>query len=352
MTSLFGVLSMTFFSEYLAESKRQRDRGRCLHFSDGVRCNEIISAHSIQKRGQLGLIAENGHVYRFNADPSTLRQTDDGMPQPKMIGINKASAFLGFCKQHDNSLFELIDNEPLKPNKLQIALYAYRCLCREYFVKENAVNVFRKFLNHPELDLHERTFLESCFRGNTHGLNGLKHHKNQYENAIQNNLFDEFEFTYFTSKSRCSLQLSGLLYPDYDFLGQKLQDLGNWGSPLDLITFFTAPTDDGWAFGFGWHRSSHATCAALVQSLASQVSFGSSLADAVVRLSLSCCENHAFRMSWWDGLPLNLKQCVIKQMHLMVNPATPVPSNYLTAGMEGLADWNFEYVQTTLSVNA
>jgi hypothetical protein len=56
--------------------------------------------------------------------------------KPKKIGINKATTFYGFCQHHDNKLFELIDNYPLKPDKQQMALYAYRCLCREYFFKK------------------------------------------------------------------------------------------------------------------------------------------------------------------------------------------------------------------------
>jgi hypothetical protein len=342
---------MHFISDHHEESKRQNDRGRCLHFADGVRCNEIIAAHSIQKRGQLGLIAEDGHVYRLNADPSTLRDSG-GIPYPKRIGIRKASTFVGFCKHHDNALFAPIDNATLEPRHQQIALYAYRSLCREYFVKENAVAVLGKLKDHPDIDSQRQSMLKAGFVGHSLGLDGLRHHKQHYDEALKNNLFDEFEFTYFTSSSRCSLQLSGLLYPDFDFLGQRLQDLGNWKSPLDLIAFFTAPTADGWAYGFAWHQSSNRTCVPFMQSLASQVHMGQRPEDMLVRFSLSCCENHAFRISWWDSLPATSKQSAVERVHLMVHPSMPVPSNYLACGCEGLADWNFEYVQTTLPTSA
>lgn len=342
---------MSFSTDYQHESKRQDARGRCLHFSDGARCNEIISAHSIQKSGQLRLIAEDGHVYRLNADLSTLNQTK-GVPSPKKIGLTKTSTFAGFCKHHDNSLFVPIDNTPLGPAKDQIALYAYRCLCRELFVKENAVRLLERMKAHPDVEPHTKSFLKSSLKGHALGLDGLVHHKRHYDEALCNGRYEEFEFTYFTSTSRCSLQLSGLLYPDFDFLGQRLQNLGDWSSPLDLITFFTAPTGEGWAFGFGWHTSSSRSCIPFIQSLAVRAAEGEKIQDALLRFSFSCCENHAFRISWWDKLPEVAKRTIVDRVILMAHPHIQVPPDYLVGGCENIADWNFEYVHTTLHADA
>jgi len=343
--------SMSFAADFQQEAKRQSDRGRCLHFTDGARCNEIISAHSIQKSGQLSLIAEDGHVYRLNADLSTLKK-NNGRPQPKKIGINKTSTFAGFCRHHDNTLFESIDNAPLSPDRHQIALYAYRCVCREFFVKENAVKVLEAMKAHPGLDSRRRSFLASSLTGHSLGLEGLKHHKIYYDEALLGKDYDKFEYTYFTSTSKCSLQLSGQLYPDFDFMGKCVQDLGDWTSPLDLLTFFTAPTSDGWAFGFAWHVSSNRSCVPFIQSLASRVSGGERTEDALLRFVFSCCENHAFRISWWDRLSEHAQQAVVERMLLMAHPNIPVPSTYLVSGCEGVADWRFEFVHTTLRADA
>lgn len=167
---------MPFIKDYLSQLKRESNRGRCLHYSDGVQCNEIIDAHSIQKRGQLANIAESGHVYRLDASMAVLR-TSGGLPTFKKVGLNKASTFAGFCKQHDNSLFEPIDNGPLLLDHRQVALYAYRCLCREFFVKENAVRALNTIVQHAELDSDVRAFFQATQIGHTSGFNGLLHHK-------------------------------------------------------------------------------------------------------------------------------------------------------------------------------
>lgn len=342
---------MSFFEDSQREFKKHSQRGRCLHYFDDTRCNEIISAHSIQKRGQLSLIAEEGHVYRLSADLSIL-QKSNGIPGMKKVGVNRASTFAGFCKQHDNKLFEPIDNFPLGPVKHQIALYAYRCLCREYFVKENAVTVLDKMKDHTELNIQQQGFLAASKFGQSIGFAGLQHHKSIYEAALIASDYEQFEFTYFTSASPCPMQLSGLLYPDYDFEGEFLQDLGKHDAPLDLITFFTAPITNGWAFGFGWHASSNRTCIPFIQSLAQRVAMGEKVEDALLRFSFSCCENHAVRISWWDGLNESARKAATERVLLMIHPYVPVPSHYLAKGCEGIADWQYEYVHTTVSAAA
>lgn len=340
---------MAFIEDYLQEMKRQSNRGRCLHFDKGGRCNEIVAAHSIQKSGQLKSIAEDGHIYRLSATHSILKDTG-GFPAPKKIGLNQASTFAGFCKYHDNNLFKAIDDTPLIPNHEQIALYAYRCVCREFFTKENAVRVLESLHNHHDLAPQAQESLRLSLKGNSLGFEGLKYHKEQYEESIKLNQYHDFEYILFTSTSSCHLQMSGLLYPDFSFTGEILQNLGNWDSPLELITFFTAPATDGWYFGFAWHVTSQNICVPFIRSLGSYVGHGGKLEDALLRFSFSCCENHAFRISWWDKLPEASKSNLLDRMSLMASPYVPVPQGYLTQGCEGIADWSFDYVLTTQSI--
>jgi hypothetical protein len=70
MTKLIQMPNNQFLNSIDKEFKRQQSHGRCLHFLDGKTCNQFIKVHSIQKRGQLDLIAEEGHVYRLYPDNS------------------------------------------------------------------------------------------------------------------------------------------------------------------------------------------------------------------------------------------------------------------------------------------
>jgi hypothetical protein len=273
---------MMFLGDFLSEVKKQSTRGRCLHFDRGDRCNEIVDAHSIQQSGQLRFIQENGHVYRIVADISVLKKSG-GIPQPSKVGWNKVSTFNGFCQRHDSELFEPMDNGPLTPNDEQISLYAHRCLCREYFVKENAARTLQNLSKHDEIPKHLKDFMTASSLGQSLGFSRIQHHKETFDRAIRRREFNEFEYVCFASTSAWDMQLSGILSPDHDFLGQQIQNLGEIRSPLALITFFTAPMSEGWAYTFAWHRSSHEVCNRLMRTLATQVHSGHSIADALLR---------------------------------------------------------------------
>lgn len=334
---------MSFTQAHQAAMAQQRNRGRCLHYDSGARCDAIISAHSIQRGGQLNLIAEEGHVYRLFADLSTLKATR-GKPQLKKAGVNKVSTFRGMCKYHDNRLFAPIDDRPLTFDHQQVALYAYRSVCREYFGKENAAHSLAAMIDHPDVPETRRQLLLDSAQGHAFGFQHLHKHKVTYDAAIARGDFAEFRFIIFRLSSPCSIQAAGLLFPDYDFLGHKLQNLGPEADTLDLLTFFTAPTKEGWAYVLAWHETSEQTCQLARQSLQEGICRGGRLEDMLLRISLAC-ENHAIRISWWDGLSLSAQSAALAALAVGADPRVATPVDYLACGCEGLADWKFDSVQ-------
>ena len=190
------------------------------------------------------------------------------------------------CGQHDNQLFTPIDNIPLTGSHEQVALYAYRSICREYFVKGNASITLNEMLGYPDLNWSQLQLLRGAARGQAIGFQRLKRHKDIYDECLAAKDFSGFKFVIFESKSKFSFQASGLIFPDFDFLGRQLQDLGRQTKDLDLLTFFTAPTVEGWAFVFAWHESSERSCSWLIQSLAESGSAGAKLEDTLLRFGL------------------------------------------------------------------
>ena len=61
-------------SDYIKTQKQLAQKGRCLHYENGSRCNEIIKAHSIQRNRSLSAIADNGHVYKIFANIGSLKK--------------------------------------------------------------------------------------------------------------------------------------------------------------------------------------------------------------------------------------------------------------------------------------
>ena len=336
----------SFLSDFLAEAKRQDGRGRCLHYDNGERCNNVISAHSIQKHGQLDLIAEDGHVYRLHMSPNILRK-NEGLPVVRKVGIGKVSTFFGFCKAHDNTLFRPIDTQVLANNPEQVALYAFRSFAREYFVKENQHAIASKLQNHADIRDTERSLIKSVTVGSGFAMERLRWHKSALDKSLLSHTYTDFEYTYFKSQSPCAIQCSGVWFPDFDFLGGTLQHINDWESRLDLMAAFTAPVIDGWAFGFAWHKSSSRSGRLLMQSLQQFIKQGGKLEDALLRLTLACFENHAIRVSWWDTLPPEMQRAAIAKMSIGIDLNTELPSDYLRVGCNEIADWSFDLVESS-----
>jgi hypothetical protein len=335
---------MRFIDEYLKDIKRQKNVGRCLHYESGDRCNNIANAHTIQQGNLLSLIQEEGHVINISADYSDLKRSG-GKLVAKRIGVNKVSTFLGFCQKHDNELFELIDNYPFFPSKEQAFLYSYRALCREYFTKENAIKVFENQASRTGLSNFQRHCLEASLLGSMAGFERIKYHKERFDKSLSSSCWKDIRYVSFNISERPTVLVSGAIFPDFDFLGYELQDLGDLEAILSMAAFFIAPTNSGWSFVFAWHSSSDEVCERLKRSLATCVYNKESLSDILFRCIFSWSENHAISPSWWGSLTKAEKEAVCERSLYMIHPEMPIRNDYLRVGLEGICKWKVESVQ-------
>jgi hypothetical protein len=326
-------------SNHFETIKKLTNKGRCLHYDNGHRCDKIIKAHSIQKNRSLSEIADNGHVYIISSGKNNWKLTYEKR------GINKVSTFLGFCKLHDNELFEPIDNYPLIPTDQQIILYSYRSICRELFVKENSVALFESQINNS---FDKKIIIETisgCKTGATLGLDNLKRHKGIYDKCLINHSYSDIRYTLFISKQKPTIAFSGLFYPDFDFMGRPLQNLGDQNSSLQLITICSAPMPHGWGFLLAWHVTSSHVCIQLMRSLATMIHNNEdSLGDYLFRLVMSNCENLAISPQWWEALPAEKKEQIEDRATLMADIFSTTEPCYLTKDLDGISNWRFENI--------
>lgn len=332
----------------LKKQKQVRKSGRCLHFDKGIRCSEIINAHSIQKKQSLMSISRNGHVYTLSTNMGSIIK-NKGLPAYELNGINNVSTFLGFCKTHDNELFEIIDNYPLEPTEHQVFLYAYRSLCRELYVKENASILLKEHISNAAGHDFIRSQFENMSVGTDYGLNNLKIHKSAYDESLKYKRYNDINYVVFMSDSQPNMVFSGLFYPDFDFMGRQLQYLGNIGHNLELITFCSCPMATGWGFLFAWHNSGSRACKEFMASLATQIHEGHKISDLLFRLVISCCENHAISPEWYDSLSAEKLSQIVERFNLSVSPFSVTPSTYLSEGLEGIGNWEFKFCRSNLT---
>lgn len=329
-------------SKFHQVSGKLRKRKVCYHVEAGGDCDRIIRAHSIQKSKALRLLSENGHVYRLSD-----KLNEDRSIEFRLMGVEKASTFQGFCKKHDNELFEPIDNYDFDFSDNQAFLYSYRSLCRELYVKENQNKLSGSMRDYFESVGHQqfRDLFSDMHLGSGNGLRGLFLTKEKYDDVWRSGEFDKVEWLAFKFEHPPNMMFSGIMYPDFDFQGRKLQDLSDLESNLRLITFCAAPSGEGWVFIFSWHEDYADICRHFVRSLALQ-SAGSpeAIGDILFRLVISGCENLVIAPSWWDSLDEIKKENVKTVMGTIGTPLSASYEDYLTTGLEEISEWQANVV--------
>lgn len=331
-------------SEFFDYQKKLSQKGRCFHYDNGHRCNEIIRAHSIQRNQSLAAIAHNGHVYKISSNIGSLKKNKGRLTYEK-YGINKVSTFLGFCKKHDNELFEPIDNNFLIPTDQQVLLYSYRSLCRELFVSENALELANNRLEKGINQNAIKNMLSGYVIEKSFGLKNLKRHKDDYDKSLMNNSYSDIKYVIFESRQKPITAFSGIFYPDSDFLGRPLQNLGDQTRDLQLFTFCSAPQKNGWAYLFAWHETSSKICVDFMRSLVTMINEDTdSLSDHLFRLAMTNCENLAISPKWWEELDGDKKEKITDRATSMADIFSITEQCYLMDGLEGISDWKFENV--------
>lgn len=339
-------------SKYLLTKKEITNEGRCLHYQADNRCNEIIKAHSIQNNGVLSEIAREHKVYCLSHNIGDLKKNNGEIILKKEY-IKNFSIFRGFCKKHDNKLFEPIDNSLFSSDsKEQIFLYTYRSLSKELFDKENALNMYLNVLE--DVKEHEGLYkhFASLVMGTENGYRSLKWHKDLYDNLLKKEIYREMRYVSFNSNEKLNVVFSNVLYPEYDFSGELIQDLTDMSKPFDLISFYSSPTKEGWSFVFSWHKSSNYTCFPFVQSLKIMMKKGESLSDLLFQFVITHGENFAFSPDWWESLSKENQQKITKSITHMMNPTDAIRENYIENGLKGIVNWNFETVSDNLYLDS
>lgn len=335
-------------SKFLLEKNNLINQGRCLHYQADSRCLEIIKAHSIQKKGLLSKIARKNKVYCLSHNVGDFKK-NKGEVVFKEEYITKFSIFRGFCKEHDNKLFEPIDNSFFSTENMQhTLLYTYRSLAREFFNKENSLNLYKKMLEDYKDNLGLYKYLTAYVFGTANGYRSLEYHKNIYDDLLRKELYDEMRYVSFHSSEKLNIVFSNILYPEYDFSGNLLQDLSDTTRPFDLISFHSVPTEMGWSFIFSWHKSSNYSCFAFINSLKVMLQKGESLSDLLFHFAMFNSENIAFCPDWWESLTNENQKRITKGITNIMNPTKEIREYYLRNGLKNIIDWNFKTISDNL----
>jgi len=315
-------------------ASKKRVPKACFHSAvDGANCaGKIIEAHTVSKSGSLKKIAKNSKVYHFKPDINALFE-NNGKFILREIGIGQASTFPGFCEYHDKSLFSPIENKPFEANIYNATLLAYRAISLEIYAKQHqsAGIPFLKKMDQgkPELlQIFLQDFVSQQQEGINYGLRDLLKIKESFNNAFKLDNFTPVKFVAIKFTETPHLLFSGSIYPQYDFTGKLLQDLGSQ-DVLDGISINAIATPTGGAIVFHWFGQSSANESFIRSLLALPTN---ALVNAITQFAFEFLENLFISPTWWDtldqALKKNLEERVMNAMSHTQNCLIPDGKNY------------------------
>ncbi len=290
-------------------------------------------------------IARDGHVYQGAADLMTLQRTG-GKVSPRLVGINEASTFWGFCQAHDSATFAPLETRIFGPTEEQAFLLAYRPLVKELYLKQRQLEtsaVMRDMdRGKPPFDqflLQE--FATDYATSVQAAISDLTHHKSNIDRLLLARQFSSVRFVCLHFDRAPDIMCSGFLQALYTFGGTPIQDLLD-NSVLEQFGVSLIATEKGGAAVFSWLDNSDATSGILVDSLLSLPY--PEIPDALVRFVLSEMENCFIRPEWWESLDADTQHTLMDRMNHNVNPLKTTQTDHLIDDGVRVATWKVTHV--------
>lgn len=246
------------------ESAQYNSNRACLHPDAPVNCSGgSIGSHSVQRAMLKKIAGEDGKVYTPVA-----KATNSFSPYLlHKRGIDNASAFYGFCEEHDNDMFKAIENHSLEYTDEHASLLAFRSLSKELYNMNWLREVDLVGVGMPEkpdlidllinIPIDQHLLLE---RGSPYWaaveLRLMSDLYRKLGQSIVNGDFSRTSFYAIEFDRVPDILCSSLMTVFYDCKGIKLRDLEEDG-PLDLLTFsLLTHCANGGAIVFGWYGES------------------------------------------------------------------------------------------------
>lgn len=284
--------------------------------------DKIIKAHTVSKSSSLQKIAHQGHVYGLIPSFANLTK-NNGLLEPELIGVNKASTFSGFCGVHDKSLFAEFEDKPFVGSAKQAFLIGYRSLAREYFTKKGQYDLQDTYreLDKGRSESAQRSIQEFSFMhsiGVELGARDIQVHKANYDKVLVSSSFSEVRAHVIEFADILPIACSGAFLPEKDFEGRRLQNLSELEKVLDILCFSIFVSENRSYAVFTWVQGSDASCSQFISSLKTVAN--ERLFPVLVQFSCVTFENVFFSPVWWEQLDTS-KQAIITE--LLASDANP-----------------------------
>lgn len=292
------------FFGFNKRADKSRRRGPCLYPTAAGLCGKpAIGSHTIQKRGGLLAIAENGHVLTTMLGFNNLVKTE-GKPKPQRIGIGEASTFPGFCSDHDGKVFALIEQKDVSPSREAAFLFYYRSLCMELVRKQQALQTIENLATMDAgmsvaRQFHVQSMLSASATGIRMGISELQFYKKKADDDLLAGRLDAIEYTFVKFGAVLPIVTAFAIQQEHDWNGERMQHLGDVSKISEMVSV-TVTNYEGFSWAvFVWPKNTN------VGHQFARSFTSITRPDMAARLVSACfdlAENNYIDPRWWRAI--------------------------------------------------
>lgn len=300
-----------------------------------IQCKgSIIGSHTIPKSNSLKKIARNGHVYTFMHLDFLKLNKNNGKLTADLIGIGKASTFKGFCGEHDRELFSCVETTDFNATPEQCFALFYRAYAKEvynkkvqYNDKESGQIVIDK-LETEILKSQASHFLNQYYDGIALSIKDINSLKPLMDKMLEESDYSKLKALVLEFDDPLPFMLSGAVYPEQDFDGNLLQQLGtkNFNSFTSLGCTSFSSNNKGF-FVFSWLDVESEIVERFIGSflnIQDKYKF-----NHLIKMVFYSFENVYLSPDWWEALGKEKRDYLSSIMNKGFLPNNPKPKNYL-----------------------
>ena len=292
--------------EQINQMRNEFVKGYCSHpdASPDTCSGRIVRAHTVQRRGGLSAIAENGHVISaMSAGQDIFKH--DGEFVPREVGIRGASTFMGFCNLHDTILFRPLERVSVTLTPENCFLLSLRAIAYEHFTKQTQLRSSEILRNMDvgtpfEQQVVVQNYVHTYVAGVRRGLSDTERWKRQYDAIFREQRFNDHRFLAVEFSQVLPVVGCGGFHPEYDFEGNALQKISRGTSPHEHINFNLSVLNGKSVVVLGLTERTGGPAEEFLHSFMKLPD--QEKPDLSIRLAFEHIENIYFKPSWWTGL--------------------------------------------------
>lgn len=322
-------------SKFHAASILENSKRKLCAMSDSYQdecAGKIIKAHTVSKSSSLKTIAREGHVYSMSKSANEMH-SNEGRYKPKLIGINVASTFTGFCQKHDRDLFSPIENKIFSWEMEQVLLVAYRGLTYEWYAKSMILEQEEYFKSldagkplYAQIEIQQ--MMSNLFITTKIALEEISGIKSKFERFLKEKDFSKINYVGFEFSKPLPVMGSGGFAPVYDLIGNKIQNLLNLNVTAEAIFYSSFASENKGIFCVIWINEGGNAAKQFSESLTNLED--GKIANAIINTLFSNSENIYLAPDWWETLSKDEQKYLIYIFSDSVNPDLSIKNYKIT----------------------